>query len=115
VLQLPVATQHPEPVETGHVARSCDSRVALNRVSPTTGIASILMPNQGTVLLWQTFRSTAIGLSIALEQSFRRWKAHRQRPILTAEKIEAIVPTVTPPKKPSAHKPEKKIEVNAVA
>ncbi len=60
VLQLPVATQHPEHVETGFVARSSDSRVALNRVSVRPGMASILMPNQGTVMLWQTFRSTAI-------------------------------------------------------
>ena len=78
VLQLPVATQHPEPVETGFVARSSDSRVALNRVSLRPGIASILMPNQGAVMLWQTFRSAAIRLSIALVQSFRRLKAHKQ-------------------------------------
>ena len=32
VLQLPVATEHPEHVETRFVARSSDSRVALNRV-----------------------------------------------------------------------------------
>src|SRR5690348_15132607 len=31
VLQLPVATEHPEHVETGHVARPFDSRVILNR------------------------------------------------------------------------------------
>ena len=124
VLQLPVATQHPEPVETAFVARSSDSRVAL--VSFRPGMASILVPNQGTVMLWQTFRSTAIRLSIGLVQSFRRLKAHTQHPILRArsagldaEKIEASfkegVLTVTLPKKPAAQKPEKKIEVNAAA
>src|SRR5579864_8721004 len=45
VLQLPVATQQHEHVETARVARS-DSRVALNRAT-----ASILMPNQGAVML----------------------------------------------------------------
>ena len=122
VLQLPVATQHPEPVETGYVARSSDSRVALNRVAVRPGMASILMPIQGAVMLWQTCRSTAIGLSIALVQSFRRLKAHKQHPILRAalpagvdaEKIEASF-TVTLQKKPAARKPEKKIDVKASA
>jgi Hsp20/alpha crystallin family len=122
VLQLPVATQHPEPVDTGFVARSSDSRIALNRVSVRPGMASILMPNLGTVMLWQTFRSTVIRLSIALVQSFRRLTAHKQHPIMRAalpartdaEKIEASfkkgVLTVTLPNKPAAQKPEK-IEV----
>lgn len=45
VLQLPVAPQHSEPVETRHVARSSDSRLTLNRaVRP--GTTSILVPNQ---------------------------------------------------------------------
>ena len=125
VLQLPVATQHPEHVETGVVARSSDSRVTLNRAF-RPGTASILMPNQGAVMLWQTFRSATIRLSIALVQSIRRLKAHKQHPILRAglpagvdaEMIEASfkqgVPT-TLPKKPAAQKPEKKIEVNAAA
>jgi hypothetical protein len=116
VLQLPVATEHPEHIETGHVARSSDSRVVLNR-----GTASILMPNQGAVMLWQTFRSAANRLSIALVQSFRRLTAHKQHPILgvDVEWIEASlkkdVLAVTLPKKPAAQKPEKKIEVKAAA
>lgn len=97
--------------------------MALNRVSFTPGMASILMPNQGAVMLWRTFRSTAIELSIALVQSFRRLKAHKRHPILRAalpaEKIEASfkqgVLTVTLPKEPPAQKPEKKIEVKAAA
>src|SRR5579864_994912 len=49
VLQLPVATQHHEPLETARVASADSRRVALNRTT-----ASILMPNQGAVMLWQT-------------------------------------------------------------
>jgi len=116
VLQLPVATEHPEHIETGYVARSSDSRIALNRET-----ASILMPNQGAVMLWQAFRSTASRLSIALVQSFRRLTAHKQHPILgvDAERIEASfkkdVLAMTLLKKPAAQKPEKKIEVKAAA
>jgi hypothetical protein len=113
VLQLPVATQHPEPVEIRHVARSFDSRVALTRAPFKPGMASILVPNQGAVMLWQTFRSTAIALSIASAESFRRLAARKQRPAhVDAETIEASfekdVLTVTVPKKSAA--PEKKIE-----
>src|SRR5512132_319165 len=121
VLQLPVATEHPEHIEIGHVARSSDSRVVLNRVSLRPGMASILMPNQGAVMLWQAFRSTAIRLSAALVESFGRLTAHKQHPILgvDAERIEASfkkdVLAVTLPKKPAAQKPEKKIEVQAAA
>ena len=117
VLQLPVATEHPEHIETGYVARSTDSRIALNR-----GTASILMPNQGAVMLWQAFRSTAIRLSIALAQSFRRLTAHKQRPMLGVDAVERIeasfkkdVLAVTLPKKPAAEKPEKQIEASAAA
>src|SRR5215469_18617710 len=113
VLQLPVATEHPEHVETRHVARSSDSRIALNRVPFKPGMASILMPNQGAVMLWQTVRSTAIGLSIVLVDSFRRLKAHKQHALpagVDAEEIEASFKKgmpVTLPKKPAAQKPEK--------
>jgi hypothetical protein len=120
VLQLPVVTQHPEHVE--HIARSSDYRVALNRVSFRPGIASMLMPNQGTVMLWQTLRSAAIRLSAALAHSFHRLKAHNQHQMILrdalpsgidAERIEAI--TVTLPKKPAVQKPEGKIEVQTAA
>jgi hypothetical protein len=125
VLQLPVATQHPERVETAYVARSFDSRIALNRESLRPGMASMLMPNQSAVLLWQSLRSTSIKLSIALGQSFRRLTARKQHSILEAalpagidaEQIEENFKklAVTPPKKPAAAKPENKIEVNAAA
>ena len=84
-------------------------------------MASILVPNQGAVMLWQAIRSTAIGLSIALVQSFRRLTAHKQHPILDvdAERIEASfkkdVLAVTLPKQSAAQKREKKIEVQAAA
>jgi len=83
VLQLPVATEHPEHIETGHVARSSDSRVALNRET-----ASILMPNQGAVMLWQAFRSTAIRLSIALVQPSER-RSRSGRPMRITVRISS--------------------------
>jgi len=127
VLQLPVATQHHEHVEIGHVAPSSDYRIALNRVSLRPGIASILMPNQGAVMLWQTFRSGAIRVSAALAQSFRRLTAHNQHQILRAampssvdaERFQASLKqgslTGTLPKKPVAQKPDAKIEVQTAA
>ena len=122
VLQLPVATEHLEHIETRHVARSSDSRVALNRVPFSPGMASILMPNQGAVMLWQAFRSTAIRLSIGLVQSFRRLQVHKQHALpvgADAEEIEASfrqgVLQMTLPKKPAAQKPAKKIAVKAAA
>jgi hypothetical protein len=119
VLQLPVAAQHPEHVETRHVAHAAFSRVALDRVSVRPGMASLLVPNQGAVMLWQTLRSAAIGLSMTLLESFRRFKTHKPHPILRAalpadfgaERIEAGF-AVTLPKRSA---PEKKIEVKAAA
>jgi hypothetical protein len=118
VLQLPVATQHPEHVETAHGNRS-DSRVALNRVPLSPGMASILMPNQGAVMLWQTCRSAANSLSAVMVRSVRRWQAHTQDRMLTipAGRTEASAMkdalAVTPPMRPAARKPEKKIAVKA--
>jgi hypothetical protein len=115
VLQLPVATQHVDHVEIRHVARAPDSRFALDRMSVRP--ASLLVPNQGAVMLWQTLRSAAIGLSMTLAESFRRLKTHKQHPELGAplpadfgaETIEASF-TVTPPKQSA---PGKKTEVKA--
>src|SRR5690348_5566132 len=72
VLQLPVATQHSDHVETGYVTGSSDSRVALNRVPLSAGMASMLMANQGAVMLWHTIRSATIRLSMGVVQSLRR-------------------------------------------
>ena len=124
VLQLPVAAQHVEPAAIGHVARSADSRVALNRIPLGQGIASVLMPNQGAVLLWQTLRDAAVGLSIALVESLGRFKAHKRHLAsriaipawVDAERIEADVNDgvlrAPAPKKPAALK---KIGVRAAA
>jgi hypothetical protein len=123
VLQLPVTTQH-HSVEIRHVARSAESRIALNRVSPNPGMASVFMPNQGAVMLWHTLRSTAMSLSTTFAQSFRRLTAQKQHPIPRAESPAAIhadkiqlpeLLTVTLPKNPGAHQPGKKMEVNAAA
>lgn len=89
-------------------------------------MASMLLPNQGAVMLWQTFRSEAIELSLAVAQSFRRLKAHKRHPILKAlpaavdaGTIEASfkkgVLAATLPEEPAAQKPEKKVEVEAAA
>jgi hypothetical protein len=40
VLQLPAATQHPEPIEVGHLARSSDLRIALNRMPLRRAVGS---------------------------------------------------------------------------
>ena len=113
VLQLPIAAEHPEHMETGHVTRSFGSRVGLNRAT-----ASILMPNQGAVMLWQAVRGTAIRVSAAMVQSFRYLKLRRQHaaPAGVNEAIEAIQDhalTVKLPTNPAAQIPEKKMEAAA--
>ena len=115
VLQLPVATQHAEHVEIRHVART-DSRVALNRVSVKPGMASMLVPNQGAVMLWQAVRDTAVGLSIALAESFRRLQT--QRPLPADVDAETIEPSfdegmLTAPLPNNSAAPEKKIRAAA--
>lgn len=115
VLQLPVATEHREPPHTEHLARSTDPRLALNRLPVKSGLASILVPNQGAMMLWEAFRSTVTSFSMALAQSFRRLTAHRQHAV-GAETIEASskdMLTAPLPKKSAAQ--EKKIEVRAAA
>jgi hypothetical protein len=119
VLQLPVATQHSEHVETGHVARPFGSRVTLDRAL-TTGTASILVPSQGAVMLWQTIHSAAMNLSAAVVQSFRRLTARQHSmPADVDAEIQASfnsdLVAVTLPKKPAAQKPEKKLQVQAAA
>ena len=79
------------------------------------------MPNQGAVMLWQTFRSAAMSFSAALVQSFRRLKARKQHSM--PADVDAEIPAsfnsdllaMTLPKKPAPQKPEKKIQVQAAA
>jgi hypothetical protein len=120
VLQLPVAIEHHEHVE--RVGPAPESRIYLDRVSCRSGMASILVPNQGAVMLWQSFRSTASALSSALVRSLRRLTVQKQHPIpaeFDAEPIEASFKTdgltVALPKKSTAQGPGKKIEVGAAA
>jgi len=119
VLQLPVAIEHARHVETENVARLSGSRIALNRAF-TAATASIMIPNQGAVMLWQTIRTTAIRLSTALTESFRGLKA-RKRHLMAAdgEKIETgfkqILLAATLSKTPATHKEEKQTEANTAA
>jgi hypothetical protein len=112
VVQLPVATQHPEHVETEFAVRPSNSRLVLNRVSVRPGVASILIPNQGAVMLWQALRGKAIRVSIALVHSFRRLAAQKQHSILKAtsgvdaEKVNASF-TVALPEQSGPRKQEK--------
>jgi hypothetical protein len=115
VLQLPVATQHAEHIEIRHVARA-DSRVALNRVAVKPGVASILVPNQGAAMLWQALRSTAVELSIALAQSFRRLQAHQPHSLpADAGTVEPSFNTgiLTAPLPNHSAAPAKKIAIKA--
>jgi HSP20 family molecular chaperone IbpA len=79
-------------------------------------MASILMPNQGAVMLWQTCRSAAITLSAALAQSFHRLTAHKRHALPVGVDVDIQVSfkkdvlAVMPPKKP-----EKKAQVQAAA
>jgi hypothetical protein len=113
VLQLPIAVEHHEHMETGHVTRSVKSRIDLNRET-----ASILMPNQGAVMLWRAVRGTAIRVSAAIMQSFRYFNRYNQHsaPAGVEEEIDAIksrAVTVKLPRNPAAQMPDKKIEAAA--
>lgn len=112
VLQLPVSSHHDHD-KGKFVARACDSRLVMNRTA--TGMASMLMPSQGTVMLWEAVRNTAVGFSTGLVESFRRLTAPKQPASalfadLDGEESGAnfaagIIPT--PPKSPTAPKPER--------
>jgi len=127
VLQLPVAMPHNEHEHagTGSVARSHVSRLVLNRAPVGSGMASVLVPSEGAVMLWNTFRSTATGLRVALAQSFQRLIARKQQreaalPTgVDAGEIEAGfqngAPMVTLPKKPAVQTPAKKTKAKSAA
>ena len=123
VLQLPVGPRCSEPPETGHATSASNSHIVLNRVSLRPGVASILVPNQAAVTLWQTFWSTAAGLSIALVRRLRRLKAHREHVVLSAtlptdvhtKKVEPRFKADAFTLTPTASKPEKTAEVETAA
>jgi hypothetical protein len=85
----------------------------------TTGTASILVPSQGAVMLWQTIHSAAMNLSAAVVQSFRRLTARQHSmPADVDAEIQASysdLVAVTLPKKPAAQKPEKTFQAQAAA
>ncbi|MGN6411631.1 MAG: hypothetical protein ACTHK9_09295 [Nitrobacter sp.] len=120
VLQLPANPQQDDEHDHAHAGhrRARDSRLALNRASGKQGM---FVPSQGAVMLWDTFRGTAIDLSTALAESFQRFTAPKQPSILEAELAAGIgaevtfqngVPTV---KTPSAQKPESKVKSASAA
>ena len=114
VLQLPVAIEHHEHVETAHIARLPDWRITLNRESSKPGMA---LPNQSAVMLWHTFRSAAIRLSISSVESFRRLKPRKQHAMpADVEKFDSFdqgALTATLPRNPPAQKLEKKVKAAA--
>lgn len=124
VLQLPVATSHVDRVEVGDVARSADSRIALNRLPARPGMA-MLVPNQSAVLLWQSLRSATVELSVALVESLRRLAAHKKHSSREVLPAGADIETnetqfnndlLTPLlEKSAAPKSEKKVDVKAAA
>ncbi len=104
VLQLPIAAEKPEHMETGHVPL-LESRVCFLET------ASMLRPNQGAVMLWQAVRGTAIRLSAAVQSYF---EPREQGAALAAfhefEAINSDALTVKLQTKPAAQIPEKKME-----
>jgi hypothetical protein len=110
VLQLPVTANHHHHAEHQIAPRASTSRLVMNRVAAKPGLASMLMPSQGTVMLWQTLRTAATKFSVTVGQSFRR------RPVQAETgDFDDGMPAVALPKQPAAHKPEKKAEVRAAA
>ena len=120
VLQLPVATEHPEHIETGHVARSSDLRVVLNWVSlrPGNGFDPDAELGRGDVVagLPQHGRRTLgrvgeVSPTLTAKAASdprcgcRKDRGKRQERRARGDAAE----------KPAAQKPEKKIEVQAAA
>jgi hypothetical protein len=111
VLQLPIATHQHDHVEP--TVTRVTSRVTLNRVAAGSGVASILMPSVGSVMLWQAVSRKAHKLTAAFAQPFRRQPA-----TVEADRIEADLDTgmldATLSKAPATQKPEK-VGVRAAA
>jgi hypothetical protein len=120
VLQLPAHAPQDDEHDHAHAGhrRARDSRLALNRSPSRQGM---FVPSQGAVMLWDTFRGTAIDLSMALAESFQRFTAPKQPSILEAELAAGIgtevsfqdgVPTV---KTLPAQKPEDKVKAKSAS
>jgi hypothetical protein len=120
VLQLPANAPQDDEHDHAHAGhrRARDSRLALNRSSSKQGM---FVPSQGAVMLWDTFRGTAIDLSVALAESFQRFTAPKQPSILEAELAAGIgtevsfqdgVPTV---KTLPAQKPEGQVKAKSAS
>jgi hypothetical protein len=105
VLQLPVVAHHHDHVEHRTAPRAVTSRrLVMNRVAAKPGLASMLMPSQGTVMLWQTLRTAATKFSVTLGQSF----CPRPVDVGTSDTgLEDGFPAVALSKPPPVQKPEK--------
>jgi hypothetical protein len=103
---LPVSSHHDHH-KGKFIARSCDSRLVLNRTKAG------LMPSQGTVMLWEAVRNTAVDFSTGLVESFRRLTTPKQPASavfadLDGEEIGThFAAGVIPPTSPAAPKPER--------
>ncbi|WP_439922983.1 hypothetical protein [Nitrobacter sp. JJSN] len=120
VLQLPVAAPHDEHEHVGARPAVHDSRLVLDRASARSGIASILVPSESTVMLWDTLRGTAIRLQGALAQSFQRLTAHKQHleaalPADIDADFQSGMPMATLSKKSADQRPEEKAKVKSAA
>jgi hypothetical protein len=80
VLQLPVATSHNDNDHEHLEARSAArrrARLVLHRAAVGSGMTSVLIPSESTVMLLDTLRGAAVKFSMALAQSLRRLTAAR--------------------------------------
>ncbi|WP_412771873.1 hypothetical protein [Nitrobacter sp.] len=91
VLQLPVAIPHNDNDHEQFEARAaaCRAPLVLHRASVGSGIASILIPSESTVMLLDTLRGSAVRFFAALAQAFRRLTASR-RPDLEAASLADV-------------------------
>jgi hypothetical protein len=120
VLQLPaVSPRSDSDHEHAHARSAVPSRVTrlvLNRAPRESGVASILVPNQGVATLWDALRSTVISLQAGLAYAFRRATARKLD--LESELPDAgfhSMPVVEAPQKFANAMPDKKTKVKSAA
>jgi len=117
VLQMPVATPHNDHDHEHFEARSaaCGTPLVLHRASVGSGMASILIPSESTVMLLDTLRSAAIRFSVGLAQSFRRLTATRKPDLEAAlladvdAGVKGVTPITAPPQKLAEKTQETKV------